>query len=146
MLRVGNAQLVHQELKLILDQPAHVGTSVRGEVPGLLLEWAPRLLARLVDELLVRLAFNSLVRTGLAQVVVDVLLEIFGECAAIKENVLELSSEVHFQTILLRELVKGLRRQGRCTMLDSPAHAFRSGNSGELLKRIEVKLDSCYGA
>src|SRR5215203_879891 len=137
MLRVGDVQLVHQELELILDQPAHLGPSVRGEVPGLLLEWAPRLLARLVDELLVGLTFNSLVRAGLAQVIVNVLLEVFGEGATIKENVLELRSEVYFQTVLLRELVKRLSRQGRCPMLDSPAHALRSGNSGELLKRIE---------
>src|SRR5882762_10788535 len=58
---VVHAQLVVEEVEVLLELRADRGTCVFGQRPDLLLERAPDLLARFVDELLFGIALGPLV-------------------------------------------------------------------------------------
>ena len=110
-----------------------------------MLERAPDLLARLVDELFFRIALGPFVRQLVADVLVHLLLQFLRERAVVQDDVLELRRQVDFDCANLRELAKGFRGQGTCAMLNRPTHPVAARVGRHLPQRVEVDRDSGDG-
>src|SRR5712691_12812108 len=61
LLRIDHAELLVQEIQLLFELTANCSPRCLRQRPDLLLERAPYLLARLVDELLLRVALGPLI-------------------------------------------------------------------------------------
>src|SRR6185503_21193922 len=111
------------------EHALHVGR----QVPERPLEWAERLLARLVEELLVGVRRFPLVLRALTQPLVDLRAHIRGEI--LEQHVLKVRREVNLRGLALGEVVEGGVRQRRRAVLYGAGEAvFLARNLRESLE------------